>query len=38
MKGVALGLYLWKDEQLWYRGKMWIPEDESLRTTLISIR
>ena len=36
MKGVALGLCEWKDEHLWYEGKIWIPEDEGLRTTIIS--
>ena len=36
MKGVALGLWHWKDEHLWYEGKIWIPEDEGLRTTFIS--
>ena len=36
MKGVALGLCKWKDKHLWYEGKMWIQEDEGLRTTIIS--
>ena len=27
IKGVTLGLYKWKDEHLWYEGKIWIPED-----------
>ena len=36
MKQVALGLCEWKDEHLWYEGKIWIPEDEGLRTTIIS--
>src|SRR6202012_2665409 len=35
MKGVALGLCEWKDEHLWYQGKIWIPNDEELRTNLI---
>jgi hypothetical protein len=35
MKKVALGLCQWKDEMLWYQGKIWIPEDEGLRTHLI---
>ena len=35
MKGVALGLCEWKDEHLWYHGKIWIPNDEKLRTSLI---
>ena len=36
MKGVALGLCEWKDGHLWYEGKIWIPENEGLRTTIIS--
>ena len=36
MKGVALGLCQWKDGYLWYQGKIWIPEKEELRTTLIN--
>ena len=36
MKGVALGLWQWKEEHLWYEGKIWIPEEESLWTSLIS--
>ena len=36
MKVVALGLCQWKEEHLWYGGKIWIPEDESLQTTPIS--
>ena len=35
MKGVALGLCKWKDKHLWYQGKIWIPDDEGLRTSLI---
>ena len=35
MKRVALGLCQWKDEHLWYQGKLWIPNDEELRTSLI---
>ena len=35
MKGVALGLCQWKDEHLWYQGKIWIPNNEGLRTSLI---
>jgi transposase InsO family protein len=35
MKKVALGLCQWKNEMLWYQGKIWIPEDEGLRTHLI---
>ena len=36
MKGMALGLCQWKDGHLWYREKIWIPEKEGLRTTIIS--
>ena len=35
MKGIALGLCQWKDEHLWYREKIWMPEDEGLRMTII---
>ena len=35
MKGIALGLCQWKDEHLWYQGKIWIPNDEGLKTNLI---
>jgi len=36
MKGIALGLCQWKDGRLWYQGKIWIPNDEGIRTTLIA--
>jgi len=36
MKGVALGLCQWKDGLLWYQGKIWIPNDEGIRTTVIA--
>ena len=36
INGVALGLCKWKDEHLGYEGKVWIPEDERLRTSIIS--
>ena len=35
MKGVALGLCQWKDEHLLYQGKIWIPNDKGLKTSLI---
>ena len=35
MKGVALGLCQWKDDLLWYQGKIWIPNEDKLRTDLI---
>jgi len=36
MKGVALGLCQWKDGLLWYQGKIWIPNDEGIRSALIA--
>ena len=36
MKGVPLGLCQWKDGLLWYQGKIWIPNDEGIRTALIA--
>ena len=36
MKGTALGLCQWKDDLLWYQGKIWIPNDEGIRTALIA--
>jgi len=36
MKGIALGLCQWKDDLLWYQGKIWIPKDEGIRTSLIA--
>jgi len=36
MKGIALGLCQWKDDLLWYQGRIWIPKDEGIRTTLIA--
>jgi len=36
MKGLGLGLCQWKDDVLCYQGKIWIPNDEGIRTTLIS--
>jgi len=36
MKGIGLGLCQWKDGLLWYQGKIWIPKDEGIRTTLIA--
>ena len=35
MKDVALGLCEWKNEHLWYQGKIWIPNNEELRMSLI---
>jgi len=35
MKGVALGLCQWKDGYLWYQGKIWILNNEGIRTNLI---
>jgi len=36
MKGIALGLYQWKNGLLWYQGKIWIAKDERIRTSLIA--
>jgi len=36
MKGIALGLCQGKDGLLWYQGKIWIPKDKGIRTTLIA--
>jgi len=36
MKGVVLGLCQWKDDLLWYQGKIWIPKDEGTQTPLIA--
>jgi len=35
MKGVVLGLCQWKDGYLWHQGKIWIPNNEGIRTNLI---
>jgi len=35
MKGVALGLCRWKGGYLWHQGKIWIPNNEGIRTKLI---
>jgi len=31
-----MGLCQWKDDLLWSQGKIWIPNDERIRTTLIA--
>jgi len=36
MKGIALGLCQWKDDLIWYQGRIWIPNDEWIRTTLMA--
>jgi len=36
MKGIVLGLCQWKDSFLWYQGKIWIPNDEGIRTGLFA--
>jgi len=36
MKGVVLGLCQWGDGLLWYQGKIWIPNDEGIRTALMA--
>src|SRR5205807_6922180 len=35
MKGVALGMCQWRDKKLWYQGKVWVPEDDKIRTAII---
>jgi len=35
MKGIALGIYQWKDGLLWYQGKIWIPNEDGIQTNLI---
>ena len=35
MKGVTLELCEWKEEHLWYEGKIWIPNNEELKGRLI---
>jgi len=35
MKGVVLGLCQWKDDLLWYQGKIWTPNEDKLRVELI---
>ena len=35
MKGRALRLCECRNEHLWYQGKIWIPNNEELRTSLI---
>jgi len=35
MTGVALGLCQWKDNLLWYQGKMWTPNEDKLRVEVI---
>jgi len=36
MKGIGLGLCQWKEGLLCYQGKIWIPKDEGIQTTLIA--
>ena len=36
MKGIALALCQWKDDLLWYQGRIWIPNKEGIRTSLIT--
>src|ERR1700709_906546 len=35
MKGVALGRCQWEEGSMRYQGKIWIPEDDKLRTDII---
>jgi len=36
MKGIVLGLCQWKDDLLWYQGRIWIPKEEGIQTALIA--
>ena len=36
MKAIALGLRQWKDGLLWYQGKIWISNEQGIRTTLLT--
>jgi len=36
IRAIALGLCQWKNDRLWYQGKIWIPNNEGIRTTLIA--
>jgi len=36
MQGIALGLCQWKDNLLWYQGRIQIPKDAGVRTTIIT--
>jgi len=36
MKGIAIGLCQWNDDLLWYQRRIWIPNDEGIRKTLIT--
>src|SRR5437879_1094436 len=35
IKGVALRMCQWEDKKLWYQGKVWVPENERIRTDII---
>jgi len=35
MKGVAVGLWQWKNGYLWHQGKIWVPNKEGIRVDLI---
>src|SRR5437588_9893780 len=35
IKGVVLGMCQWQDKKLWYQGKVWVPENEEIRTAII---
>jgi len=36
MKGIALWLFQGKDNLLWYQGRIWIPNNEGIQTSLIT--
>ena len=35
LQGVALGLCQWRDNLLWYNNRVWIPNEEKIRTEII---
>ena len=36
MKGIALAVCQWKDDLLWYQGKIWVANEEGIRINLIA--
>ena len=35
LQGVALGLCQWRDNLLWYNNRVWVPNEEKIRTEII---
>ena len=35
LQGVAQGLCQWRDNQLWYNNRIWVPNEERIRTEII---